>query len=176
MARSKRRRLTLPRAPRAALRPGVWGGGLGLVVIAAGLIVIGIGWNGAAGAGGQIGGVTDLRAQLPWLLSGGLLGLALVVFGAALVIVHNARVDRSRLEVKLDELVDAVARGTSGVAAAPSSAAGLYVAGGSSYHRPDCRLVGGRDDIRYVTLAEAEAGALAPCRVCRPEAAETLAR
>jgi hypothetical protein len=176
MARSKRRRLSLPDKPRPSFRPGAWGGGIGLLVVAAGLVVIGIGWNGAAGAGGQIGGVTDLRAQLPWLLSGGLLGVALVIFGAALVIVHNARVDRSRLEVKLDELVDAVARGTSGAAAAPSSAAGLYVAGGSSYHRPDCRLVGGRDDIRYVTLAEAEAGALAPCRVCRPEAAETLAR
>jgi hypothetical protein len=176
MARSKRR-LSLPRTsrgPRTPLRPGAWGGGLGLLVVAAGLIVIGIGWNGAAGAGGQVRGVTDLRAQLPWLLSGGLLGLALVVFGAALVIVHNARIDRSRLEVKLDELVDAIGRGGA-AAAAPSSAAGLYVAGGSSYHRPDCRLVDGRDDIRYVTLAEAEAAALMPCRVCRPEAAETLA-
>jgi len=185
MARSGRRRLTLPEtstsdapppaSPRRALRPAAWGGGIGLVVIAAGLIVIGIGWNGAAGAGGQINHVTDLRAQLPWLLSGGLLGLALVVFGAALVIVHNARVDRSRLEVKLDELVDAVSRGGE-AAAAPSSAAGLYVAGGASYHRPDCRLVGGRDDVRYVTLAEAEGAELRPCRVCKPEAAETLAR
>src|SRR3954465_12495401 len=106
---SQHRRVNVPR-----LRPGAFGGGLGLVVIAAGLIVIGIGWNGAAGAGGQIGGVTDNRAQFPGLLSGGLLGLALVVFGAALVIVHNARVDRSRLEVKLDELVDAVAKAGTG--------------------------------------------------------------
>ncbi|MDQ1685186.1 MAG: hypothetical protein QOC82_1923 [Frankiaceae bacterium] len=174
--------MTLPDAPppasgpRFTFRPAAWGGGLGLVVIAGGLIVIGIGWNGAAGAGGQVGGVTDLRAQLPWLLSGGLLGLALVVFGAALVIVHNARVDRSRLEVKLDELVDAVAKaGAGGAGATPSSAAGLYVAGGASYHRPDCRLVGGRDDVRYVTLAEANAAQLMPCRVCRPADVETLA-
>jgi len=171
MARSRRRKASLPRP---SIRLASWGGGLGLLIIAVGLIVIGIGWNGAAGAGGQINHVTDIRAQLPWLLSGGLLGLALVVFGAALVIVHNARIDRSRLEMKLDELVDAVSRGGA-AAAAPSSAAGLYVAGGSSYHRPDCRLVDNREDVRYVTLAEAETAALRPCRVCRPEVAETLA-
>jgi hypothetical protein len=200
MARSGRRRMTQPDAssspdtatspytapppdiapppspaPRRALNPAAWGGGLGLVVVAVGLIVIGIGWNGAAGAGGQINGVSDTRAQMPWLISGGLLGLALVVFGAALVIVHSARVDRSRLEAKLDELVDAVGRaGSDG--AAPTNAAGLYVAGGTSYHRPDCRLVEGRTDVRYLTLAEAGAAELRPCRVCRPEAAETLGR
>jgi hypothetical protein len=181
MARSsKRRRLSLPKvsapgfsAPR--IRPGAFGGGMGLLVVAIGLIVIGIGWNGAAGGGGQIAGVTDLRAQLPWLLSGGLLGLALVVFGAALMIVNNARVDRSRLEVKLDELVDTMSRGATGTGAAPASAAGLYVAGGSSYHRPDCRLATGRDDVRYVTAHEATTEQLRPCRVCQPEGAETLA-
>src|SRR5437763_5382638 len=120
---SQHRRVNVPR-----LRPGAFGGGLGLVVVAAGLLVIGIGWNGAAGAGGEINGVPTLSAQLPWLLSGGILGLGLVVFGAALVIVHNARVDRARLESKLDELVDAVGRGggNSGTAArmvTPSSAA-----------------------------------------------------
>src|SRR3954464_13132397 len=98
-------RMSMPR-----LRPGAFGGGLGLLVVAAGLLVIGIGWNGAAGAGGAINRVPTLSAQLPWLLSGGILGLGLVVFGAALVIVHNARVDRARLESKLDELVDAVGR------------------------------------------------------------------
>jgi hypothetical protein len=165
---SKHGRMNLPR-----LRPAAFGGGLGLVVVAAGLLVIGIGWNGAAGAGGEINGVPTLSAQLPWLLSGGILGLGLVVFGAALVIVHNARVDRARLEGKLDELVEAVGRGGSVVA--PSSAAGIFAAGGASYHRPDCRLVSGRGDVEYVTGAEVAARALNACRVCRPEAVETLA-
>ena len=171
---SKHRRMNLPR-----LRPGAMGGGFGLVVVAAGLLVIGIGWNGAAGAGGEINGVPNLSAQLPWLLSGGILGLGLVVFGAALVIVHNARVDRARLESKLDELVDALGNsgGNSGTAArmvTPSSAAGIFAAGGSSYHRPDCRLVTGRGDIAYVTGAEVISRDLNACRVCRPNAVETL--
>jgi len=156
------------------LRPGAFGGGLGLVVVAAGLLVIGIGWNGAAGAGGEINGVPTLSAQLPWLLSGGILGLGLVVFGAALVIVHNARVDRARLESKLDELVDAVGRG-GGSVVTPSSAAGIFAAGGASYHRPDCRLVTGRGDVEYVTGAEVASRGLNACRVCRPEAVEVLA-
>src|SRR3954453_1661043 len=147
---SQHRRVNVPR-----LRPGAFGGGLGLVVVGAGLLVIGIGWNGAEGAGGEINGIPTLSAQLPWLLSGGILALGLVVFGAALVIVHNARVDRARLESKLDELVDAIGNGGSAAAmVAPSSAADLYVAGGTSYHRPDCRLVTGRSDIAYVTGAE----------------------
>jgi hypothetical protein len=159
------------------LRPGAFGGGLGLVVVAVGLLVIGIGWNGAAGAGGEINGIPTLSAQLPWLLSGGLLGLALVVFGAALVIVHNARVDRARLESKLDELVDAVGRTGSGSSPVitPSSAAGIYAAGGASYHRPDCRLVTGRGDVEYVTGAEVATRELKACRVCRPESVEALA-
>jgi hypothetical protein len=156
----------------SGLRVGTFGGGVGIVLVAAGLLVIGIGWNGAAGAGGQINGVSDLRAQLPWLLSGGFLGLALVVFGAAMVVVHNARVDRARLEAKLEQLVELAAAGS---AAAPASAAGLFVAGASSYHRPDCRLAGGRSDVSYVTGAEASARGLTPCRVCNPVNVETLA-
>jgi hypothetical protein len=171
MASDGNRRFDLSR-----LRPGSFGGGFGLIVVGAGLLVIGIGWNGAAGAGGQINGQTDLRAQLPWLLSGGVLGLALVVFGAALVIVHNARLDRARLETKLDELVDAVSRGGGGAAAAPATIAGIFVSGGSSYHRPDCRLVNGRTDVNYVTAAEASERGLNACRVCHPETAAASTR
>ena len=164
---SQHRRVNVPR-----LRPGAFGGGLGLVVVAAGLLVIGIGWNGAAGAGGEINGIPTLSAQLPWLQSGGILGL----FGAALVIVHNARVDRARLESKLDELVEAVGRGSDAGSAVmtPSSAADIYAAGGASYHRPDCRLVTGRGDVEYVTGTEVAARELKACRVCRPEAIEVL--
>ena len=60
MASKGNRRFDLSR-----LRPGSFGGGFGLLVVAAGLLVIGIGWNGAAGTGGQINGQTDLRADVP---------------------------------------------------------------------------------------------------------------
>jgi hypothetical protein len=162
----------------ARLRAGGLGGGFGLLVIAVGLLAIGIGWNGMAGGGGEVNGVPNLNAQLPWLISGGVLGLALVVFGAAMLIVHNARSDRARLEAKLDELVAAVSRGAAATTPYPTgpqpTAAGVFLAGGSAYHRPDCRLVQGRDDVTFVTEGDASVRDLKPCRVCKP--AETLAR
>jgi hypothetical protein len=84
------------------------GSGLGVVVVGVGILLIGIGWNGMAGGGGEINGVPNLNAQLPWLVSGGLLGLAFVVFGSAILVAHNARVDRARLEAKLDEITAAL--------------------------------------------------------------------
>ena len=172
---AKKRRFTLPN-----LRAAGFGGGLGLLIIAIGLLAIGIGWNGMAGGGGQVNGVSVLQAQLPWLVSGGILGLALVVFGAAMMIVHNARLDRARLETKLDEVVAALGR--SGAATLPyptetttaAVPAGVYLAGASSYHRPDCRLVQGRDDATPVTIEDTAAQNLRACRVCKP--AESASR
>ena len=174
---AKKRRFSLPRLGAAG-----FGGGFGLLVIAVGLLVIGLGWNGMAGGGGEVNGVPNLNAQLPWLVSGGILGLALVVFGAAMIVVHNARTDRARLEAKLDELVQALSRGATATAtpyptAAPTATkatsaaaapAGLFVAGASAYHDPSCRLVQGRDDVSYITAGEAEVQDLKPCRVCKP--------
>lgn len=172
----KRRRLSL-RMP--SIRTGPFGGGLGLLVVVVGLIAIGVGWNGMAGAGGQVNHVSDLRAQLPWLISGGVLGLALVVFGAALIVVHNARADRARLEAKLDELIVAANRTptASGAGSAPGpTAAGaeMFVVGGGTYHRPDCRLVDGRDDVARVTARETTERGLRACRVCGPATTETV--
>jgi hypothetical protein len=175
----KKRRGLASRLPRVSLpRFAALGGGLGLLVVALGLLAIGLGWNGMAGGGGQVGGVTLLQAQLPWLLSGGILGLALVVLGAAMMIVHNARNDRARLENKLDELVNIVARSamssTQPYPGTPTSTQGLFAAGGASYHQPDCRLVQGRDEIAYVTAEEVADRGLRACRVCKPASVETL--
>jgi uncharacterized membrane protein YidH (DUF202 family) len=74
-----------------------------LLVIAFGVLVIGLGYNGISGA--SINGIVDLRAQLPYLLSGGIFGLSLVIVGAALMVTQSAREDRMRLEAKLDELI-----------------------------------------------------------------------
>ena len=164
----KQRRFNLPNLRAAGL-----GGGLSLLIVAVGLLVIGLGWNGMAGGGGQVNGVSNLNAQLPWLVSGGILGLAIVVFGAAMLIVHNARIDRARLEAKLDEVVSAIGRqATSTAVPYPSQpaavAAGMFVAGASAFHAPSCRLVQGRDDTELVSAAEADARSLRACRVCKP--------
>jgi hypothetical protein len=145
--------------------PGKLGGLWSLAVVGFGLLLIGLGYNGMASN-------TAVAAQLPYLLSGGLLGLALVVFGTGLLITQRAREDRQRLEGVLLQLLDVEQEGSFG-AQVPSDADGLFAAGTSSYHRPGCRLIDGREEIGYVTVEEALARDLKPCRVCQPETAQT---
>ena len=145
---------------------GKLGSKLALVFIFIGLAAILLGWNGAAGN-------LDLRAQLPYIVSGGMIGIAFVIVGAALMVTQSAREDRQRLESLLLQLVDAQHAAAGSVDRIPSDADGLYAAGTASYHLPTCRLVDGREEVSYVTAAEAAARDLKPCRVCQPEAATT---
>lgn len=176
-------------------RAGAFGGRLGLGVVGLGLLVIGLGWNGASGAGGEVNHVPAVAAQLPWLLSGGFLGVGIVLLGVALIITHAHREDRARLEAQLVELVETVERlgvarpGGSALTSgsqravgaypsptavpgvAPADLAGLVVAGTASFHDPACRLAEGREDLALLTPAEARARGLAPCRICLAGAA-----
>lgn len=165
-------RLSLPRL----------GGQLGTACVVAGIIVIALAWNGAAS-------VDFVQGQVPYLLSGGAIGLALCVLGAALMVIQNSRHDRSLVQAELQELNRAVARlanavaslstgATNGGASRPATAglgslqaadAGTVVTGRSSYHRPTCRLVAGKD-LPTTTAAAAARDGLAPCRICQPEA------
>ncbi len=140
---------------------------LGLTTIGLGLLVVALGWHGAAR-------IADVREQTPFLLSGGFLGLGLVMLGVGLLITQNARQDRARLEFKLDQILEAL-RAAGSVAApgggtAPDDLKGLVVAGSASYHVPACRLVEGRDDAALLLPVEATARGLIACRVCRPDA------
>src|SRR3954468_7755779 len=163
---------------------GSFGGKLALLIIGLGLLAIGIGWNGAAGGGGQVPikqadgttiKITDTRAQFPWLLSGGFLGLGLIVVGSALLVTQSNRADRARLEAKLDEVVDALS-GPARRSAIPADVSGLVAAGSTSYHRPDCRMVDGRDDTEFLTPEEAVDRGLSACRICVPNAFEIEAQ
>ena len=152
-------------AARRRLEPALLGGRLALGVMGLGLLVIGLGWFGISGAGARIDGSTDVRAQLPYLVSGGFLGLALVVVGAGLLVAQTARVERARtealLEARFEQLVGAL--GGHRVPVAPE---GWVVAGAAAYHRGECRLVAGDED--YVSVDAAEDSGLRPCRVCLP--------
>jgi len=146
-------------------RQALFANRLAVAVVGLGLLVIGFGWYGASGRGALVDGATDVRAQIPYLLSGGFLGLALVVLGAALHVSHTTRLERARSDALLEARLDAL---TTALGAVPAATLplGLVVAGAAAYHRPDCRLVDGRDGQEVVTLEVAEAKGLRPCRLC----------
>jgi hypothetical protein len=147
------------------LRWNTLGGKLGLLFCVAGLALIWAGWNGAAS-------YNDIRKQFPYLISGGLAGLALVVIGVGLMIIQSQRADRVQLEANLVELRNILERMT-GLPASNGAEAetALVVAGPNAYHRPSCKLVAGRD-LRRMTADQAEATGLEPCRMCAPAPAE----
>jgi hypothetical protein len=146
------------------------GGQIGLGCIAVGLLIIGLAWNGAAS-------VDFVSGQIPYLLSGGALGLGLIVLGSALIVVQNSRRDRSLVEAQLKELNTAITRLANAVGGGgPGGHNGggpKVVLGRSSYHRPDCRLA--RDkDLPTATIEAAEADGLNPCRICTPDELERV--
>lgn len=145
----------------------LFAGRLGLAIMGAGLLVVGFGWYGISGTGARINGVTDVRAQLPYLISGGFLGLSLVVIGAVVFLAHTMRLDQARNEALLEARFARLSSALGLPSDVPADLDGLVVAGAAAYHAADCRLVDGRDGQDYVTLDAAEAAGLRPCRICR---------
>jgi hypothetical protein len=96
---------------RARARWAGMGGKLGLGCCALGFLLVVIAWNGAAG-------LDYVQGQVPYLISGGVGGLGLVVLGSALLVVEGNRRDRAMLERKLDEVLVAL-RAADGQAGAP---------------------------------------------------------
>jgi hypothetical protein len=147
----------------------------GAVLLPLGLVVIILGWYGAAHTPYQYD-------QLSYLVSGGLLGLGLtfcggfLYFGAWLArIASDNRDTAKRLSDTLLVLADVVSHSAAvtraGAPAATPAArrdpgAVLVVAGsGRTVHRRDCSLVAHRDDL---APAGGDAPDLTPCRLCKP--------
>ncbi len=77
------------------------GSKLGTGLCGAGILLVFLGWNGAAS-------VDRVEAQFPYLISGGIAGLTLVVIGVGLIVVQNQRADRAMLQQSLRELEAAI--------------------------------------------------------------------
>ncbi|HMC40676.1 MAG TPA: hypothetical protein VKI19_13500 [Acidimicrobiales bacterium] len=162
-----------------------WGIIAGALLLPLGIALIIIGWHGAAYANVD-------QKQLPYLISGGILGLAIVVIGCFFywshwlyriydqADVHHQELLREQRELTkvLIEALTAVG-GRSGGAAGPGSGIGISANGvsaartfvatatGSNFHTSGCPMVANRPgSLRTVT--EEEAGEMKPCRVCEP--------
>lgn len=145
-----------------------FGAKLGIGFCLAGIVFVFLGWNGAAS-------VDRVPSQIPYLLSGGIAGLCLVVIGAALIVAEAGRDDRDGLRAQLEELRAAIENSggrPSGNGSAPASGRrGQFVAGDTTFHRPTCRLLEGREDLPLVTADDVSNRGLIACRVCEPSLA-----
>jgi len=162
-----------------ATRP-VWG----WILVGAGALLILIGYLG-------ISREALVAKQLPYLISGGIGGIALIGFGTMLV----GTEDLKRTQERIDHLEDLVAdlhdtllnrpdapalsrNGHSG--AQQSSGAGeagtlMALPGGQSFHRADCSMIEGKRDAKPVTASAARRQGLKPCRLCEPQTASARA-
>jgi hypothetical protein len=138
----------------------------GAILLPLGLVVIVLGWYGAANTPYQYD-------QMSYLVSGGLLGLGLtfvggfLYFGAWLArIAADGRESAKRLADTLLLLADVTSRSTStsdqGV---DLGAVPVTAGGGTTMHRRDCSLIAHRQDLRPVGEDNQH---LTACRVCRP--------
>jgi hypothetical protein len=136
---------------------------LGLVFIASGFIVIGKAWDGSAN-------LVRVDSQFPYLLSGGFLGLGLIVTGAVMLVLAAVRDERQALTERLDEVATLLGRNLSRLQLSSNGSAtdGQVVAGAGVYHRAECRVLEGKSGLTTVTIEQAAAEGLEPCRVCRP--------
>jgi hypothetical protein len=136
---------------------------IGLFFCVVGFVAIGFGWNGMAK-------VACPDCQLPYLLSGGATGIGLIVLGSGLLLMAQIRDERMKLGDQLHEVATAVGKAVSATGGAAAS--NLVVAGKSTYHRQECRLVEGKPDIDLVSVEVARLQGLSPCRVCSPPVPE----
>ena len=154
---------------------------VGWVLALLGGLALLLGWYGVSGEA-----VT--AKQLPYLVSGGLTGIALVILGGVFLATEDVRRQLARvdeLQRKIDDLyglfvADLAApqqtadptRPAPVGPAAPAAATGADVVvalpTGTVFHRPDCPLVAGKSDIAPVATEEIARRHLNPCRVCSP--------
>ncbi len=145
------------------------------VLLPLGLLVILLGWYGAAHT-------PYLFEQVPYLISGGLIGLGLVITGGMLFfgswIAKGAAAQReasAELADLLREVRDELAVRPAARSAASATrkdsnghAAFVATASGSMLHRRECSVVTGREDLRSVSTTSG----LKPCGLCNPLTAE----
>ena len=162
---------------RRATRP-VWG----WILVGLGLLLVLMGYLG-------ISREALVAKQLPYLISGGILGLALVGFGAMLVGTEDLKRTQERID-HLEDLVadlhavllsrtDAPAISSNGEAGqhtgAQADATLLALPSGQSYHRADGSMIEGKSEAKPVTASAARRQGLKPCRLCEPQTASSRA-
>ena len=149
------------------VRPGIpvdrWLQIAGAALPLIGLVLIAAGWYGVSHTARE-------WRQTPYLVSGGVLGLAFVFLGGFTYFAYwlTKLVEQEHRQTQVLERIEAALTGRS---VADAAAADVLVSSGGVAHRGDCALLAGRTDLLPI---EPDAG-LPACPVCEPELAEAPA-
>lgn len=145
---------------------------LGGILAPLGLVAVLLGWWGAART-------PHLFEQVPYLISGGLLGLGLVFLGSFFYFTHwltelvkeHRTQSRALLDalVVLQERVEHLGRadGAASNGHAPGQVVLVATERGTMAHRAECVVVAGKAPLRPVGAGDG----LRPCKLCEPYAA-----
>jgi hypothetical protein len=145
----------------------------GAVCMVLGLIAVILGWYGAAHTPFGF-------EQTPYLISGGLFGIALVLVGGFLffgswlarvaVTSQQTVQEMAALSARIDRLGEAgvgtAANGATGTRSSGGSGRLVATQSGTMLHRADCPIVVSRDNVRDVPASEQDQ--LKPCQICNP--------
>lgn len=141
---------------------------VGSIAAPLGLVFIFLGWYGASHT-------PNLYEQIPYSISGGMLGLGLVFSGGFAYfaywmtqLVRATRRDtaetRAVLE-RIESLLSGGANASSMISELVPAQTYVSTAKGTLYHRPDCASVAGRKGLKKINAATTT---LQPCRICNP--------
>jgi hypothetical protein len=137
---------------------------LGLLFVVAGFVILGFAWNGAAGQ-------NIVERQFPYVLSGGFMGLALVITGSTLIFLATLRAERAVLTDRFDQMLTLLSRNLGRLQVTSNGAGGSQeqvVATSEAYHRADCAVLKGKSGLSTISVEQAAAEGLQPCRTCEP--------
>lgn len=138
---------------------------LGWAAAILGVLALVIAWIGAADE-------VFVSRQIPYLISGGLGGLGLIVLGGVLLSTHDLyryaeRLDR--MERKVDDIHRVLVEAWDLAPVGGEAAAAELVAlpRGTTYHRQGCAAVQGRD-AAPIDVSSAVSSGLVACKLCSP--------
>lgn len=136
---------------------------LGLLFIAAGFVLIGKAWDGAASINLRI------DSQFPYLISGGIGGLGLILVGCTLLVLAGLRAQQLEAARRLEELGRLLGRNLTRLELTSNGRpVTMVVPGETTYHLPGCSILAGKERSPAVPLEQAVAEGLQACRVCDP--------
>ena len=145
---------------------------IGWILLAVAALFILFGWIG-------VSGTPTVAKQIPYVVSGGIFGVFLAVFGAYFLATEELRKDSGRLD-RLERMVnelhqvllsrtDAPVLPDTTEAIVPANGqAYVSLAGSDMYHRPECSMVASKAGSAMLAPSTIVRRQLTPCPLCEP--------